>query len=787
MAKKKDNSLKAFEDIAAKSSILTYGTDNTLKTEDATINNIISQTIIGTKEKFGIRTNGKPVNYFNELNIGNAFIEMTSSLKDKTKNKDEENPEITFKKYMSNNENVDPSSILLADQGRLINFANYKTIYNHIPECAQALDIYKDNIMSPDDFTKLIFNINYDSPNIKVKEAIEEQLNDITVKYGIEEKADEIIGETLKLGEYFVAVPSIENELSTMLNDNSYKGGYFNKSTGIINESFLALDKNYVVTTINSDAINLTESETDAFKSILNEDISNSDITKYIAEVINNNVQIGSKAELLVERLQANYDFGSKNGYDLSDIPGASLNTVKKGSKKKGEDKKPLYINGSVIRMLDPERTCELTVDNVCYGYYYVEDSSVNTIAGMSYLGVSSGREAKMGTGVNMGLNNNAPGMTKYDPSTTAASMLGVSEQKLKLISDVFINQLASKVDKNFIRKNKKFKEFIYSLIKQDYIIKKGIKMTYFSPDEVVKFKLPSVYSKIVFAAKMYLSTMTNDILVKLGRAHDKRVFYVNTGLDANYEQAINKTIEDIKRREYKMDNLNDFNSILNLNPGRWDDYFIPTVNGDRPIEIDTLAGMDTDLNSEFLQYLKTTMLSGIGVPTNLIESVSDINFARTVSSQNANFVRNVIRFQKLLTPSFTKLYQILYKNEYKYNNDREADIALKIDLSLINCHFPSPATLNMTNITEQIQAVDSNADFISNQIVPPTADGSSENERIKLKSEIVKDLMPGIDWAKYEKIKDDLLLESKKEELKNPPANGEQQSDPYASSMTGF
>ena len=86
--KKKEQTAETFEDIAAKSNILTYGTDNTLAKEDDETSMIINKTIIGTKEKFGMRTSGKPINYFNELNIGNAFAEMTSSLKEKKKDKE---------------------------------------------------------------------------------------------------------------------------------------------------------------------------------------------------------------------------------------------------------------------------------------------------------------------------------------------------------------------------------------------------------------------------------------------------------------------------------------------------------------------------------------------------------------------------------------------------------------------------------------------------------------------------------------------------------------------------
>ena len=45
-------------------------------------------------------------------------------------------------------------SMLMQETGRIVAYSNYKAIYTHIPECSQALDIYKDNIMSPDDFYK---------------------------------------------------------------------------------------------------------------------------------------------------------------------------------------------------------------------------------------------------------------------------------------------------------------------------------------------------------------------------------------------------------------------------------------------------------------------------------------------------------------------------------------------------------------------------------------------------------------------------------------------------------
>jgi len=247
------------------------------------------------------------------------------------------------------------------------------------------------------------------------------------------------------------------------------------------------------------------------------------------------------------------------------------------------------------------------------------------------------------------------------------------------------------------------------------------------------------VYKDITFFAKLYLSILTNNLLIKLGRAHDKRVFYINVGTDAAYEQAIQGVIEDVKTKDYKMENLNDFNTVLQLAPGRFDDYFMPSINGEHPVEIETLQGMDVDMNNEFVEYLKNSMMSGMGVPRNLIDVTSEVDYARSISAMNANFVRSVVRYQKKFTPPFTRLYQKLYTNEYKYNGNEESQTGI-IDIQSIRVQFPSPATLAMTNITEQIQSVDTTADFIASQLMPPEQDGSTEDQRIKLKAMIVKD-----------------------------------------------
>jgi uncharacterized secreted protein with C-terminal beta-propeller domain len=100
--------------------------------------------------------------------------------------------------------------------------------------------IYKDNIMSPDDYTKLIFNVNYEKAiNDDFKTIVNDRIDALNEKYQIEDKADKIIEETLELGECYYAVLSLEDELSMMLSD-PIRGNTLNE------QSLRTLDPNSV-------------------------------------------------------------------------------------------------------------------------------------------------------------------------------------------------------------------------------------------------------------------------------------------------------------------------------------------------------------------------------------------------------------------------------------------------------------------------------------------------------------------------------------------------------------
>ena len=332
-------------------------------------------------------------------------------------------------------------------------------------------------------------------------------------KYEIEDLADEIIEGSLLYGDQFVSVLSLEKELDYMLSDPMIKG------MGSLNEEMIRkADIDKVNIELNKTDIAVTPVLTEAFSEAFNlkeeekKALTEDQLAEYLANLVNENVIIGSKKEFLLERISADADLESRSGVDLPKIKDTSK---KDKNKKNKNDDKPMYINGSTMNVLDPSKVVELKIDNTIYGYYYVQDIQAGNIPNAGYLGTSSGREVL--NPVTMGSNLVSTNNTKFTPSTNNFSMQGLSDAKVNIISKIFIDSIAKKVNKDFIRHNKEFKDFIFSLVRQDYIIKKEIKLVYFLPEEVIAFKVPALYRKITFFAKLYLAMLTNMLLYQDG------------------------------------------------------------------------------------------------------------------------------------------------------------------------------------------------------------------------------------------------------------------------------
>lgn len=758
----------AKEDTSNKISIATFGVGSKLDKESSELSDLVKQTSIEVASKFGKRINNKIIDNVTNISLTNLF---SFSANGKRKSADDEKTDIEkYREYMEN-DNGSALSLLSADSGRIMDYNNYRAIVENIPECAKAVETYLANILSPDDYTKLVFDIKYCGKDSKESEDVTTKITDIIKKYKIEDLTSEIIKEVLTIGDSYISILPYDREIGKFL--ASTDGNILNESANPQMSSMLMETYHLEDTTVEN---KIEESDVPGF--MLTEDASlleffkknQNNFNTFVANTVNDKIKISSITELLRTRAEADSDvIFSKRDINIADLQPDN----KKGKKKQTIN--TLKINGSAIKHLDPDRVVEINVDGVCYGYYYVEpgidplDNPYNGADGKAYVASRNPMNPSL-----QPQSTNNPAESSQDP---IAKNLNISDEKLQMLSSILLKALGKKLNKKYISENKQFKDLLYNLLRQRYLIEKGVNITYLLPEEVIHFKGESIFKSIVFVAKIYLAILTNTTVIKMGRGQDTRLIYVSPGADGNHEQAIGRVIKDMKTNEFKMSNLGSIGSILRLAPGAFHDILMPQFNGEKPIDIEVLPGVNTDSNIEFLNSLKKIIIEGTGLPPALTEQ-DTVEFARQVTAQNADLCRKTIKWQKILTPGFLDLVRTLYKNEYAYTLDSTNNLT-DIDLSNIGINFPSPKYLALSNLIETLNAVESKADAITKVYIPDKLDQTDVDKQNAFKQRIMKKELPQIDWADYDALFDEFNDEySKDKQIKKVKSSKKSQDD---------
>jgi len=101
--------------------------------------------------------------------------------------------------------------------GRLSRYRSYDSIVNMINYCKRALDVLTDNILSPDDITKISLDV-YSEELIEANAEIDTNVKDVEEvikKIGLEDKLDIIVTNTLKLGDFFCEIGTSKTALTS--------------------------------------------------------------------------------------------------------------------------------------------------------------------------------------------------------------------------------------------------------------------------------------------------------------------------------------------------------------------------------------------------------------------------------------------------------------------------------------------------------------------------------------------------------------------------------------------
>lgn len=600
---------------------------------------------------------------------------------------------------------------------------NIKDLYNEIdtvckymPKLDEALKAKRDAILSSDNFSKDFVNATVSSTYDEDRVIFNTRIENIKKKYKLAEKFDKATYSTMKYGEEFIYHPPYKKALAKLLRDKSKTMSVSNP--GGLHESVIRIDGittkdlklNNQITT-NTYNINVSYNYTGVLESAVNDQTrlrESMSIVNEVGSVCDNIDEMALMEDALPNSLKNNTS-GKKTKLnktisDELELPTKDFDqSARDGLIKSGinnsVDSYNVKTPGCVLKTLKPENVILLYIDEICLGYYYFEfDPNTDNSILYSNQYDSSGY-----------------GSTMYDRNAVKNSQDFKAEQDKNQLLKYVASNIASQIDTQFINTNPDLADEIYAVLKYNDLFNgaatSNIKVTFLPEEDVTHIKFeedPDTHRGIsdilscLIAAKMYCCISINDTIASLTRSQDRRVYYVKQNTETNIAQTLMNVINQIKKSNFNIRQVENMNSILNI-IGRYNDFVIPVgQSGDAPVQMEVMSGQDIQPHTELLDRFEEQCVNSTGIPLELVNARYSTDFATQITMSNIKFLRHCILRQEKLEYYFSRIITALYAAEYG-------------EKVYIKCVLPQPLFLSITNLNNILETVRANTETIAN------------------------------------------------------------------------
>ena len=626
-------------------------------------------------------------------------------------------------------------------------------ILRYMPKLQEALATIKDNVLSSDSFSKDYLNLESKiAPTKESEEQFARNIVDMKERYKMLKLTNDIYDRASKYGEAFVYCVPYTKAISRLVErKNANSANNITVRTNFESGQVLIESATREFETIKIESGNdyKLDKDTDNFNiniqiesGIISSLVENEKIARERREFVREQslteqylleMAIKGDSEVLTEGIDsiANdgkaYGFNNTMNHDLEmdaklpthhnfdhtlhddmklpnqdDTTADGLYTSNKANSKVKD------MNGCIVKLLKRELVTPIILNDICLGYYYFE--------------IDNGADIFEDRYTSTGVVNTITGLRSNGRSEALDSM----QRREELLRSV-ANNLADKIDAKFVNNNQDLKKEIYYILKYNdsFIASAGstnnIRVSYIPPEDIhhIYFDLDentgrgiSDLNLSLIPAKLWVAIYITNSLAIMTRGNDKRVYYVKQSVESNISKTLLKTINEIKKSNFGIRQIENINSVLNIT-GRFNDYIIPRGNdGQSPIEFEVMPGQQIEIKTDLLNLLEESAINPTGVPIEIIQNRQSPDYAMQLTMSNSKFLRFVYTrqsaFQKLLEPLYTKIYNIEYTS---------------------NDHIPPPLFINVTNTN---QLIVNTSDYCNN--ITEIVMGDEQDETVKAK-----------------------------------------------------
>lgn len=604
------------------------------------------------------------------------------------------------------------------------------TIIKYMPKLQEALDTRRDNVLSADHFTKEYINVVNDSVSNN-SASYDEHIKNVKELYNFQEKAEEIYDNASKYGECFVYIVPYAKAVARLLrskNNSTSRGNMNLQELCIISENGKTnlgklpegiTKKDLLDDNFGSEEIQIECNMSGMIDSVVEGYMKFEEASKSLNEM---SLYSESSYEAFTEAakdvrsaLKGRFNTTIKDdltfdGFDDGGIIQDGLIDKNRANKKKDNT---INVPGSIFKILPRKNVIPLYIEDHCFGYYYIETEATHqTLEDLDRM--------------------QDPTMSlKGSNSILSTNSMTDQNQKQNKILKYLSNQIANFIDANFVNSNQDLRNEIYMVLKYNQdnnLAHDKIRVTFIPPEDIehVYFSKNkdthrgiSDLDKALFPATLWTSMYITNCIWTMTRSQDKRVYYVNSSVDTNISRVLLNTINQIKKGNMNIRQIENVNHILNIT-GKFNDYIIPrNSSGQAPVDFEVMQGQHIEFNNELMTLLEEMAVNSTDIPLELIQMRMSVEYATQYTMSSSKFLRKVYNRQAKYQGNLTRMFNRLYNNEYDDN------ISLTVKL-------PPPAFLNITNTNQMITNVNEYSQSVAQVMLDDTVDERVKNAVVR-------------------------------------------------------
>lgn len=619
-----------------------------------------------------------------------------------------------------NDQNLINSLFMNTDIHRYISSQNYQydMICRYLPKLQDALEIKRDNVLCSDNLSKDFVNPKSRKTNKEELEKFSNNTARLEKEYEITKFFEKTYMNVSKYGEDFIYIIPYNVAFERLLKRQNYRKNsarlgqisFYESGSAIAgsstNDTIVCVSENYTESKeykTFKESMQFKEDKTDnsKFKGFsVNLHFNDTNIINEVANdrVVLENIQELDKFRSLAAVFESNLSGDlSKQMEEINDqndklSSAASDGLIIPGNLDKDPNKIDKNMLGAVVERIPRQNIIPIYIGKICIGYYHFEFKEHEGACGFC------GSQHHMTPGV----------------SNAASYAYEMNEQQQDLAVKYIASRMSTAIDTRFINANKDIKEEIYMILKYnekfDIARSNDVGVTFIPAEDIVHCYFDinedthrgiSDLEKSVTPGMLYILLYLTDIIGKITRSTDKRIYYVKQNVETNVARTMMNVVQQIKKGNMGMRQIESMNNILNI-VGKYNDFIIPMgQSGDPPIQFEIMNGQDIRTPTEIMEKMEEMAVNGTGVPFEMLNSTYQQDFAIRFSMSNTRFLKSVNTRQRDTERFFSKIYTKIYNYEFKENN------------SFISIILPPPIYLTIQNNQQLMDNISQQADKI--------------------------------------------------------------------------